>query len=294
MTENLQHHPANRNFAGEAPLADLLPHVFSLDGLRDRKGRRRINLVQDERLRERLCEHWKQQKEMPFGGLLEMARTPFWAWRPAMPGIRGTKRPFTLAHCVALDLPLELIQSLLKRAVQVGQILEERKACWDHTGQLLLLHLSNLREYNVNQRKLFNDHGQIQASLFYTKCEAVHELMLRDFSFLESLVLYGNLLEDLCHRVSLHFAGLSSEPGETNVDQVEQFIDVRQVEYLSLCDRVLLQPEHTILRQFLRKHFAGYLFQQFALVKLRKDLLHFVEIQPLDLANPLEGSLTLS
>ena len=52
MTENLQHHPANRNFAGEAPLADLLPHVFSLDGLRDRKGRRRINLVQDERLRE--------------------------------------------------------------------------------------------------------------------------------------------------------------------------------------------------------------------------------------------------
>ncbi len=122
----------------------------------------------------------------------------------------------------------------------MGQILEERKACWDHTGQLLLLHLSNLREYNVTQRKLFNDHGQIQASLFYTKCEAVHELMLRDFSFLESLVLYGNLLEDLCHRVSLHFAGLSSEPGETNVDQVEQFIDVRQVEYLSLCDRVLL------------------------------------------------------
>ena len=50
MTENLQHHPANRNFAGEAPLADLLPHVFSLAGLRDRKGRRRINLVQDERL----------------------------------------------------------------------------------------------------------------------------------------------------------------------------------------------------------------------------------------------------
>ena len=62
MTENLQHHPANRNFAGEAPLADLLPHVFSLDGLRDRKGRRRINLVQDERLRERLFEHWQQQK----------------------------------------------------------------------------------------------------------------------------------------------------------------------------------------------------------------------------------------
>ncbi len=65
MTENLQHHPANRNFAGEAPLADLLPHVFSLDGLRDRKGRRRINLVQDERLRERLCEHWKQQRRCP-------------------------------------------------------------------------------------------------------------------------------------------------------------------------------------------------------------------------------------
>ena len=45
MTENLQHYPANRNFAGEVPLADLLPHVFSLDGLRDR-SRRRINLVQ--------------------------------------------------------------------------------------------------------------------------------------------------------------------------------------------------------------------------------------------------------
>ena len=70
MTENLQHYPANQNFAGEVPLADLLPHVFSLDGLRDRKGRRRINLVQDERLRERLFEHWKQQKEMPFGCLL--------------------------------------------------------------------------------------------------------------------------------------------------------------------------------------------------------------------------------
>jgi hypothetical protein len=78
------------------------------------------------------------------------------------------------------------------------------------------------------------------------------------------------------------------------MDQVEQFIDIRQVEYLSICDRVLLQPEHTILRQFLRKHFAGDLFQQFALVKLRTDLLHFVEIQPLDLANPLEDSLTLT
>jgi hypothetical protein len=294
MTENLQHQPANQDFAGEAPLVDLLPHVFSLDGLRDRKGHRRINLVQDERLRERLCEHWKQQKEMPFGGLLEMARTLFWARRPAMPGIRGTKRPFTLAHCVALDCPLELIQSLLNRAVKVEQILEEHKACWDHTSQLLLLHLSNLREYNVNQRKLFNDHGQIQASLFYTKCEALHELMLRDFSFLESLVLYGNLLEDLCHRVGLHFAGLSSEPSEMNINQVEQFINIRQAEYLGLCDRVLLQPEHTILRQFLRKHFTEDLFQQFALVKLRKDLLHFVEIQPLDLVNPLDDSLTLT
>jgi len=294
MMENLQQHPANVNFAGEIPLADLLPHIFSLDGLRDRKGRRRISLVQDERLRERLCEHWKQQKEMPFGGLLEMARTLFWARRPAMPGIRGTKRPFTLAHCVALDCPLELIQSLLNRAVKVGQILEEHKACWDHTSQLLLLHLSNLREYNVNQRKLFNDHGQIQASLFYTKCEALHELILRDFSFLESLVLYGKLLEDLCHRVGLHFAGLSSEPSEMNINQVEQFINIRQAEYLGLCDRVLLQPEHTILRQFLRKHFTEDLFQQFALVKLRKDLLHFVEIQPLDLVNPLDDSLTLT
>ena len=78
------------------------------------------------------------------------------------------------------------------------------------------------------------------------------------------------------------------------MDQVEQFIDIRQTEYLSLCDRVLLQPEHTILRQFLRKHFAGDLFQQFALVKIRTDLLHFIKIQPLDLVNPLDDSLTLT
>ena len=56
---------------------------------------------------------------------------------------------------------------------------------------------------------------------------------------------------------------------------------------------VFLQTSFFDLRQFLRKHFAGDLFQQFALVKLRTDLLHFVEIQPLDLANPLEDSLTL-
>ena len=36
---------------------------------------------------------------------------------------------------------------------------------------------------------------RFRASLFYTKCEAVHELMLRDFSFLESLVLYGTYLK---------------------------------------------------------------------------------------------------
>ena len=181
MTENLQHHPANRNFAGEAPLADLLPHVFSLDGLRDRKV-----VVGSIWFRMSDCvsvfvNTGNNKRRCPLEDCWRWLGLHFGPGDQRCPVFEGTKRPFTLAHCVALDLPLELIQSLLKRAVQVGQILEERKACWDHTGQLLLLHLSNLREYNVNQRKLFNDHGQIQASLFYTKCEAVHELMLRDF-----------------------------------------------------------------------------------------------------------------
>lgn len=278
----------NENSSNEVPLQDLLPHVYTLEGLRDRKGKRRLSLVQEGRLRERLCEHWQRRREMPFGGYLELARTPLWAWRPAMPGIRGTKRPFTLAYCVALDLPLEWIQNLLLRAVQVGQIPEQQQACWDHTSQLLLMHLASLRNYNVDQRRFHNGQGQIQASLFFSKCEAVHEKVLRDFSFLESLVLYGNLIEDLCHRVSLHFAGLSSEPGSTNVEQVVQFMENRQADYLDVCERVLLQPEHTVLRQFLRKHFVGEMFQQFALLKLRTDLLSFVEIQPIDLAIPAE------
>jgi hypothetical protein len=279
-----------QKMATETPIQKLLLPVHSLEAIRDRPKRKHMNLAHDAQLVERLCEFWYQRREVPFGGLLEMARAPFWAKRPAIPGLRAAKRPFTFAHCLALELPEETMQALLLKAHAAEQISERQLLFWLKTLPILQMQLEGLAELNRDQRRMVSGQGQINAALFFDKCLDLQPKLLQEFSFLELPSNYWNLVEDLCYRVQLHFAGLSENPSDISTNEIQQFTEKRSDEFLHAYQRLLRLPEYATLRKFLEKRFAGELLQQFAFIKVRADLLSLLSIQPIDLTERVTES----
>lgn len=269
---------------------DLVPKTFNIpnlvpaDGLvelQDRGTAKKIMIVQDANVLDLIVKNWEIRGSLTFPELIEFARIPFQVLQRQRPGIREGRKFVSFAYLIALGLQEKHISEFVEKLAKTGQITPERASQLHRLYPFAVEQIGALGELNKDTRPLFSAQGLILPDIFIEKCNALQAIFMEKYSYIQSLLEYWMLVEEMFYGIAKTTAVLGNIIPPTP-KKIEEFVASQNEEYMAVYEKALNFVG--LLKVYFKKKYNAELQQQFVNVKIKNDLLTFAKTTPVDLA----------
>lgn len=267
-----------------APETVNIPNLVPADGLeelQDKGTTKKIMIVQDANVLDLIVKNWEIRGSLTFPELIEFARIPFQILQRQRPGIREGRKFVSFAYLIALGLQEKHISEFVEKLAETGQITPERASQLHRLYPFAAEQIGELEKLNKDARPLFNSQELILPDIFIEKCNALQAVFMQKYSYIQSLLEYWVLVEEIFYGIAKTTAVLGNITPPTP-SKIEDFIASRNEEYMAVYEKALNFVG--LLKVYFKKKYNAELQQQFVNVKIKNDLLTFAKTNPVDLA----------
>ncbi len=261
-----------------------IPNLISakdLEGLKDVGSVKNIVIVQDVNVLELVVKNWEIRGRLNFAELIEFARIPFQVFQPQSAGIREGRKFVSFAYLIALGLSEGQIHDFVEKLAKTEQISEERISQLQRLYPMAIEQIGELQSLNIDPRPLVSPQGFIIPTVFMEKCETLQKIFMEKFSYIQSLLSYWVLVEEIYYSIARGTAvmGYITNPMP---EEIEKFIETQNKEYMASYERALTFAG--VLKIYFKKKYNPELQKHFVNVKVKNDLLQFAKTTPVNLS----------
>lgn len=274
----------------EGPKLIEIPNLVtanSLDELKDTGQAKNIVIVQDANILDLVVQNWELRGSVTFPEMVEFVRIPLHVRQTKSPGIREGRRIISFAYLIAMDMPQDMVNLMIDKFAQLNQITPTRAEQLKKLYPNLMQELGDIKQLNRDARKMMNNFGMILANIFHEKCVDLRTSFMENYSYLESLITYWMLVEELYHGVAKATA-LMGNIKDPTPKEIERFATQKNDEYFNAYEKALAFPEYRHLRSYFKKKYNPELTKHFVNVKIKNDLISMSQVTPLDLGERFE------
>ncbi|MBF0289690.1 MAG: hypothetical protein HQM14_17900 [SAR324 cluster bacterium] len=261
-----------------------IPNLVAAQNLKELedKGRTKsIVIVQDANVLDLVVKNWEIRGSLTFPELIEFVRIPFQIYQAQAPGIREGRRFVSFAYLIALGLSEEHIRQLIDKLGKTEQVSEERIEQLHRIYPIAMENIGELQKLNRDARPLLSSQGNIIPNIFLEKCETLQKIFMEKYSYIQSLLSYWIIVEEIYFTIAKNIAGLGEIKGPTP-SEIEQFVASKNDTYMDIYEKALMFAGP--LKMYFKKKYNPELQHHFVNVKIKNDLLNFAETEPVNLA----------
>ena len=258
-----------------------LVEASSLQDLEDRKGIKRIVIVQDTNLLDQVIHNWNIRGLLTFPELIEFARIPIQIYRPQSPGLREGRIFISFAYLIALNLKEKHIQKLLDQFKHSSQIPEKYVIKLLELYPLACQQIGPLKHLLNDQRPIVDRADRLIPAMFFEKCEALQKAFFEKYSYIQGLLAYWSLVENIFHSIARALCPI----GELRLpkkEDIKKYVKQRNEDYFLSYERALMFSPH--LKQFFKKKYSQEIEMNFVNVKVYHDLFRLCETEPINIS----------
>ncbi|MBF0277885.1 MAG: hypothetical protein HQM13_08845 [SAR324 cluster bacterium] len=270
--------------AAPAPVPVDIPNLVAaknLEELKDSGATKKIVIVQDSNVLDLVVKNWEIRGNLTFPELIEFARIPFQVLQPKSPGIREGRKFVSFAYLIALGLDEEHIRHFVEKLAKTKQISAKRASQLQRLYPIAMEQIGELQQLNTDARPLVSPQGFIIPGIFIEKCEALQKIFMGSFSYIQSLLSYWIIVEEIYFSIAKATAVMGNISNPTP-QQIEKFTQSRNAEFMASYEKALTFAG--ALKTYFKKKYKPELQKQFVNVKIKNDLLQFANTEPVNLA----------
>ncbi|MGK5090781.1 hypothetical protein WDW89_02045 [Deltaproteobacteria bacterium TL4] len=271
----------------EGPKVIDIPNLVpaqNLEELRDKdKSSVNIMMVQDSDVLDLIVQNWEIRGSLTFPEIVEFVRIPLQLKMAKAPGVRQGRRFISFAYFIAMGMEQKTVAGFLEKLRGTNQISESRIGQLERIFPSAQEQLAELTDINKDTRKMVDSYDNINAGILLEKCSSLRTVFMETYSYLESLISYWNLIEEIHYSIAVGTAIMGNIKDPT-VKDVEHFVQNRNDEYFNAYEKALLFPEFRLLKNFIRKKYNPELQKHFVNVKIKNDLLTIVKTKPVNVS----------
>ncbi len=253
----------------------------NLEELEDKGRTKSIVIVQDANVLDLIVKNWEIRGDLTFPELVEFIRIPFQVFQSKAPGIREGRKFVSFAYLIALGLSEEHIQQFVDKLGETQQVSKERVDQLQRLYPIALKNIGELQKLNKDARPLLGVQGNIIPHIFLEKCETLQKIFMEKFSYIQSLLSYWIIVEEIYYTIAKNIAGLAEIQAPTP-SEVEKFVASQNETYMGIYEKALTFAGP--LKTYFKKKYNPELQHHFVNVKIKNDLLKFAETVPINLA----------
>ena len=270
--------------ASAAPRTLNIPNLApanNLEELEDRGTSKKIMIVQDANVLDLIVKNWEIRGSLTFPELIEFVRIPFQVLQQPRPGVREGRKFVSFAYLIALGLQEKHMAEFVEKLAKTEQISEARAAQLQRLYPSAVEQIGALQKLNKDTRPLFSSQGLLLPDIFIEKCEALRAVFMQQYSYIQSLLEYWILVEEVFYGIAKATAVLGNVTLPT-ASKIETFITAHSEEYMAVYEKALMFAG--LLKVYFKKKYNPELQAQFVNVKIKNDLVTLAKTTPMNLA----------